>query len=69
MLQDDFLSCPRANSDDIFYTLKKMRDIECVRLNQSSNILKAVIEKPERDWKEQLLAETILLENGMFYLH
>lgn len=41
-----------------------MRDIECVKLNQSSNVLKAIIEKPECEWREQLLAETILLENG-----
>lgn len=57
---------PEVNSENMFYTLKKMRDIECVKLNESSNVLKAIIEKPETDWKEQLLAETILLENGKF---
>lgn len=55
-----------TDSENVFYTLKKLRDIECVKLNQSSNVLKAIIEKPECDWREKLLAETILLENGKF---
>lgn len=55
--------------NDMFYTLKRMRDIECLKLNQSSNVVRALSEKPESDWNEKLLAETILLENGKYTIY
>lgn len=69
LLQTPSILSPESNEDNLFFTLKKMRDIECVKLNESSNILKTIMEKPTIDWKEQLVAETILLENGKFEIN
>lgn len=48
----------------MLFNLKKLKDIECEKLSQSSNVLRAIESNPGSDWKEKLLAERILLKHG-----
>ncbi|VEN41553.1 unnamed protein product [Callosobruchus maculatus] len=46
----------------MYLQLKKIRDAECVKMNQASNALLAIKMKDKCEWREELVAEKILLE-------
>ncbi|CAG9859933.1 unnamed protein product [Phyllotreta striolata] len=54
-------------NDEIYYKMKKMRDIECVKMKEASNALMAIKNNAQKTLSEELLAETILLETGLRY--
>lgn len=57
---------PEVTQNNMFPQLKKLLNAECMKLTQSSNILKAVEDNPSYNWKEKLWAENILLKHGKF---
>nr|XP_023028511.1 uncharacterized protein LOC111516596 [Leptinotarsa decemlineata] len=51
----------------MFNTLKKLRDVECVKMKEASNALKAIKALKKSDCSEVVLAEKILLETELKY--
>ncbi|KAG5896908.1 hypothetical protein JTB14_028136 [Gonioctena quinquepunctata] len=56
-----------SDSDAMFYKLRRLRDVECVKMKEVSNVLRAIKAKPDRECSEELLAERILLETDLKY--
>ncbi|CAH1995585.1 unnamed protein product [Acanthoscelides obtectus] len=51
-----------SKSDEMYLQLKKIRDAECVKMNQASNALMTIKTQKDREWNKELVAEKILLE-------
>ncbi|KAG5896909.1 hypothetical protein JTB14_028137 [Gonioctena quinquepunctata] len=65
--QNDLLKQSVSDSDAMFHKLKRLRDVECVKMKEASNALRAIKAKPDRECFEELLAERILLETDLKY--
>lgn len=53
-----------SEKDEIYFKMKKMRDIECGKMKEASNALWTIRNSAGRTWTKELLAESILLETG-----
>ncbi|KAG5878702.1 hypothetical protein JTB14_036609 [Gonioctena quinquepunctata] len=67
VIENDILKQSVNDSDAMFYKLKRLRDVECVKMKEASNVLRAIKAKPDRECSEELLVERILLETDLKY--
>uniref|UniRef100_A0A6P7FDR2 Uncharacterized protein LOC114328336 isoform X1 n=1 Tax=Diabrotica virgifera virgifera TaxID=50390 RepID=A0A6P7FDR2_DIAVI len=56
-----------TKKDDMYFKMKKLRDMECVKMKEASSALWMIKNSANSSWVEELLAESILLETQLRY--
>ncbi|XP_056636535.1 anillin-like [Diorhabda sublineata] len=51
----------------MYYKMRKLRDIECVKMKEASNALEMIRNSTKSNWNEEILAESILLQSQLRY--